>query len=215
VDERAILDRIIGTATLAGVAAAFTGSLEADPRYTWSATVVRKGHVIAIEGAIFCGAEQIGRFVRRLHYAKGSAQAVHEILEIDDVHRRRGIATGHYRKCVQFYDRVGIHPVTLDAADMGPFIWPIFGFDLIKHVHRERLRALLLHQEIAPVPSLNDLLAPAVVRIVIDGKPVGLKTLLDLARLTQGTLPMSLNLADPRQRASLEARGILEGEDRA
>jgi hypothetical protein len=208
-DERAILDRIIGPGMLDDVVAAFSGTLLADPRYTWSASVARKGEVIEIVGSVFCGEQPIGRFSRRLQYAKGLAQAWHEVLEIADAHQRRGIATAHYRRCLAFYDRVGISRVTLDAAGVGPFVWPRFGFDLAVHMQREQVRSRIVEAEIEPVPALDSLLAPAVVDIKIEGDPLGARALAAVARASHGSLRMVLDLRDPRQRAVLVKRGIL------
>lgn len=213
---REVLARIIGdSASLADVANAFTGELDSAQHagYRWTANVSVDGEVIGISGEIFHDATAIGRFARRLYYEHGAARAAHDILEIDQGHRRRGIAFAHHAKCLRFYDAVGIRFVHLRAAGMGPFVWPAFGFDLEKTRHHQRLLSLLRREGIDPLPAAGPVLAIRVLGIATeDDAEIGAIALAELGRLAENDgepLPMVLDLRHPIQRALLENRGIV------
>jgi hypothetical protein len=217
--EREILNRIIGPdATLADVEAAFTGDRAPEYRnYTWRARVRLRGEVISIEGNIYNGTDDIGHFTRRLYYERKFARATHEILEIERAHHRRGIALAQYRRFMPFYDRVGIRYVHMDAAGMGPFVWPTFGFDLARRSQRQRLRAILRQWGLDQLPLPEPLLAPGVVDISIPGNSeIGSQAMIELRYLAEEggeALPMTLDLQDEAQRSILTNMGILPHED--
>jgi hypothetical protein len=88
--ERETLDRIIGkSATMADVVAAFSGAHPEVAAYAWTATAELRGEIIAIEGIVLANGYEVGRFSRRLGYAKGVGQAIHEIMEIERPHWKR------------------------------------------------------------------------------------------------------------------------------
>jgi hypothetical protein len=210
--EREILNRIIGPdATLADVEAAFTGDRAPEYRnYTWHASAKLRGHVISIEGAIFDQFAEIGHFIRRLYYEKGCARAKHEILEIARDHHRCGIALAMYRAILPFYDAVGIRFIHLDAAGMGPFVWPDFGFELERRKQKEQLLALLRAAGIEPLPLIESLYAAEVVDIEVDGEPnFGGRIMAQLGHAAEDrgqSLPMFLDLSNQAQRAILEKK---------
>lgn len=214
--DREVIARIIGdSASLADVRDAFTGELDnpQHARYRWSANVSLDGEIIGIIGEISHDETAVGRFSRRLYYEHGAARAAHDILEIEQGHRRRGIAFAHYAKCLRFYDAVGIRFVHLRAAGMGPFVWPAFGFDLEKARHHDRLLSLLRREGIDPLPDSGSVLAIRVIDIATeDDAEIGAVALAKLGRLAEDDgepLPMVLDLRHPIQRALLENRGIL------
>jgi hypothetical protein len=209
--DREILDRIIGkTASIADVAAAFTGSHPDRPGYTWTATAELRGEIVGVEGLIFEDGRDVGHFSRRLVYARGVGQAIHEIMEIERPHRDRDIAKHHYRSVIRFYDRVGIRYVSMEAEGEGPYIWPTFGFDFTRSQHREMLLKILREWEVEPLPTLASILAPQVVSICTEDSPtLGAEAIEELARRADQPLPMRLDLLDEPQRAYLRNRGIL------
>jgi len=214
VPARIALDRILGPGIgLADVAAAFSGSLEPEYRYRWTARASLRGEIIAIEGEIVDGEIDVGRFARRLLYEREAAHAQHEILEIARSHRRFGIALAQYRACFAFYERIGIRTVRLDADGMGIYVWPSFGFDLTRRSQRERLRALLRRHDVSPLPPAEMLLAPRVVDMVPDGDLSFGSRIMEAfgqaCRESHEAVPMSLDLSCPAQRELLALRGIL------
>jgi hypothetical protein len=209
--EREILDRIIGrTATIADVVAAFSGVHPEVAAYRWMATAKLRGEVIVIEGLIFENGHEVGHFSRRLSYARGGGQAIHEIMEIERPHRDRDIAKHHYTSVLGFYDRVGIRYVSMEAEGEGPVIWPTFGFDFTRAQHREMLLKILREWEVAPLPAPASILAPQVVIIGTEDSPtLGAEAIEELAKRADEPLPMGLDLLNGIQRAYLRNRGIL------
>jgi hypothetical protein len=209
--DREILDRIIGrAATIADIVAAFSGTHPELSAYTWTATAEVRGEIIGIEGVILESGREIGRFSRRLGYAKGVGQAIHEIMEIERPHRDRDIAKYHYTSVLGFYDRVGIRYVSMDAEGEGPVIWSTFGFDFTRSQHREMLLKILREWEVAPLPDPASILAPQVVIIGTEDSPtLGAEAIEELAKRADEPLPMGLDLLNGIQRAYLRNRGIL------
>ncbi len=109
--------------------------------------------------------------------------------------------------------------VHLDADAMGIFVWPSFGLDFDKRSQKEQMIALLRRSEVEPLPDPMGLVAPEVLSIVLeddrDGsatKDSGARFLRELGRLIgEGgdTVPMTLDLRAPTQRAILQNSGIL------
>lgn len=209
--ERETLDRIIGkVATIADVVAAFSGAHPEVADYAWTATAELRGEIIAIEGIILANGHEVGRFSRRLGYAKGVGQAIHEIMEIERPHRDHDIAKYHYTSVLGFYDRVGIRYVSMEAEGEGPVIWSTFGFDFTRAQHREMLLKILREWEVAPLPDLASILAPQVVIISTEDSPtLGAEAIEELAKRADEPLPMGLDLLNGIQRAYLRNRGIL------
>ena len=167
-----ILSRILGQhRTLDDVRTAFSARHPAIPAYAWFAAAEVKGEVITVTGRIFNGTMQIGHFSRRLMYAKGFGQAIHEIMEIERPHRDNDIAKHPYSRALVFSRPVGIRYVRLDAEGEGPVIWPTFGFDFTRRKHREMLLKILRDWDVNPIPHPASLLAPRIVDINTDEAP--------------------------------------------
>jgi hypothetical protein len=209
--EREILDRIIGSSTTIGdVVAAFSGTHPEVASYSWRATAKIRGEIIAIEGSIFGGDQEIGHFSRRLFYEGGEGQAIHEIMEIERPHRDHDIAKYHYTSVLRFYDRVGIRYVSMEAESEGPVIWSTFGFDFSRSQHREMLLKILREWEVNPLPAPASILAPQVVSIGTEDSPMlGAEAIEELAMRADEPLPMRLDLLNETQRVYLRSRGIL------
>ena len=209
--EREILDRIIGKAsTIADVVEAFSGAHPEVGAYTWTAVAKVRGEVIGIEGLILENDREIGHFSRRLGYADGVGQAIHEIMEIELPHRGRDIAKHHYTSVLRFYDRVGIRYVSLEAESEGPVIWSTFGFDFTRSQHREMLLKILREWEVDPLPAAASILGPQVVSIGTGESPLlGAEAIEELAKRADEPLPMRLDLLNQVQREYLQYRGIL------
>jgi hypothetical protein len=206
----AALARIIGTASVADVEAAFTCQHPSIDAYRWAANVSIKGEVIIVEGMIFENDTEIGHFSRRLFYEDGVGQAIHEIMEIERPHRDRDIGKHHYARAITFYERVRIRYISMEAEGEGPVVWPTFGFDFSRRQHRDMLIRILKQWEVEPLPSPASILAPQVVDISTEDHPeLGMEAIYELARRASEPLPMSLDLQNPIQRAYLHHRGII------
>jgi hypothetical protein len=103
------------------VRAAFSARHPAIPAYEWFATAAVKGEVLSVTGRIFEGGTQIGHFSRRLMYAKGVGQAIHEIMEIERRHRDKDIAKHHYGRALAFYQREwDVNPLPSPSSLLAP-----------------------------------------------------------------------------------------------
>ena len=151
VNPQQTLERLIDGEPLRVVEEAFSGTNPDKPEYSWSASASVRGETIRVEGEIFFRGRKIGWFVRQLVYERGGRRAKHDIIEMEEFdhvdegvkHRRTRVAYYHYKKAIEFYDRFGFKGVDLDAAGMGPFIWPQLGANLVRLHHKERLCGIL------------------------------------------------------------------------
>jgi hypothetical protein len=196
-----LLTRLLGDATLAEVAEAFSGTNPFDPRYEQRAAIEQRGDKVNVTGHVHFEGSPIGRFHRRLLFQGGFVRAQHLILALADSHRGRHNGRAHYVRALRFYDQIGLRFVHLMADGDGPRIWPQFGFDLDKRTHKERLRRILREMD---APGLSGRspspLRPRQATIKRKGRPVGQDALYELWRREDLPLSMTLDLADPLTR---------------
>jgi hypothetical protein len=198
--------RIVNGKTESQIEEAFSFDYQTDYGLYYSVPeILVRTQDIRIEGAMFLADSEVGSFRRTLKYHDGCGVAHHDILEINPGHRGHGLAREHYTNVIRFYDRTPIRRVELVAYGDGPWIWPLFGFDLASQHHKRRLRRLAAERGFKNIPDASDLYAAN----LATAARAGIESLKELARLEECGLRMFLALDDRTHRAFLEARGIL------
>ena len=90
------------------------------------------GFRIVVEGKFFCrtcGLE-VGNFVRWIEEdAREGVVVKHQVIEVAKDYRRKKIAWEHYKRAFAFYRSIGVSRVSLDANELGPYVWPSFNFN--------------------------------------------------------------------------------------
>jgi hypothetical protein len=201
--------------TLDDVTAAFSGTHPDRPEYSWRATTAIRGEDILIEGNFYLeGTEEIGQFERRLTWGKGARRAIHALIEIYGEHKNSGLANHHFLKIFDFYRLHGYAEIRLEAAGLGPRVWPQFGFEIASPTIRERLLGLLKRKGVreADTPIPDGLFAAWAASREIGDRMVGLETLDLLYRLTNSEISMYFDLANPDQLRIIESRKRAEND---
>jgi len=207
------LGRIIGPCTLDDVGIAYTLAHSERPEYTSDVIISLGRDRVQIDGEIKCNGSLVGHFERRLLYAKGFAQARHEIIELEVAHRDRDVARFHLTQAIRFYDAAGIRFVFLEAGGDGVWLWPAFGFDLRKAKHKDRLWKIMLEKGFPSEAKPERLYAADIVTSTLHGATIGADCMKELARLETQDIPMFLDLRDETHRNFLVNSGILRVEE--
>jgi GNAT superfamily N-acetyltransferase len=161
----------------------------------------------------------VATYQRELEPRLGRAE--HTIIRVEDGYQDSGFARSLLAKSLEFYQRVGIHEVTLVAEKTGLCIWPRYGWSPdegsgLPILHQE-MRRLYTEDTGRPFPENWDLprYGPHIIDYITPGAEkfpgealLGVRALESLRDRGIG-LPMTLNLRNEKTLERLHVKGLL------
>lgn len=112
---------------------------------TSKATVTMSGTHIVVEGRFACKTShaEVGHFIRWIgEDVRRGTFVNHQVIDVAEPFRRKKIAWNHYKKAFAFYRSIGVRLVSLNANELGPYVWPAFAFNFDKREWKHMLLVL-------------------------------------------------------------------------
>lgn len=129
----------------------------------------------------------VGNFTRTFERDGGDLNVRHGFFGIDESYQGTGLGSQLFNAQIDAYEKQGVAKVSLDATDVGRYVWSKAGFEWDDPAQFEKLRAQLvaqLEKRVGPDAAAeiaDTLKTPSdMARLVVDGEPVGKQFLIGL-----------------------------------
>jgi GNAT superfamily N-acetyltransferase len=145
--------------------------------------------VVQVEGEVKnADGKTAGSYLRQFTRDGDKTSVHHSFFFVDDDEQGKGLGRQLFNSQVDAYEKQGIDKVTLNATDVGRYVWSKAGFDWTDAAQAARVReqlAEMLTRRFGATIADNIMAAAKtpsdIARLVIDGEKVGKRFLIDFA----------------------------------